>query len=346
MKKPGINKVHIPKLRSKEICTFGMPTLVVEKGEDNKIITKGVLIAIAILPKLTQNIAVQTDAIDTQSENNLQVGKVKSEVTQETQTNEEVTHAKKTFQNSKETQTSSLIKIIKIPPNGKKNCKLKSTGPIIKKDVRLTDNFSSENLFPSSPLPLRHDVALPELWEDKSTSGTQTSPEKSPFVDLNDTFCQGNSNINEYSFPETNKITRVDPLLIEDFTDRFSSIETQTEQAYCQSLFDSDSLSRTFSNETQTTESFNIEPLQVYNNSFTQTCDEILPSDLGLSNIQTQTAWSHFVDTTVSTETQTRNFSCESGCENSNRDCRSWLCIPTNHMETQTDILSILEDLD
>lgn len=314
-------------------------TIVVQK-ENGKMVTKGILIAVTIFPKLTQNIAVQTDAINELDE------KQKSEITQETQTNE--IQRRETFQNSKETQTTSntMKKIIKISSQIKKHdtLKVKSTGVIIKKDVRLTD----DNLFPSSPLPLRHDVALPELWEDKSTSGTQTSPEKSPFAHLNDTFCEDNANIvNEYSFSETNKITQVDSILAEDFTDRFSSIETQTEQAYCQSLFDSDSLSRTFSNETQTTESFNIEPLQLYNNSCTQTCDEILPSDLGLSNIQTQTAWSHFVDTTVSTETQTRNFTCESsGCDDSNHDCRSWLSIQTNHMETQTDILSMLEELD
>ncbi|XP_043461693.1 ATM interactor isoform X2 [Leptopilina heterotoma] len=339
--KAGINSVRIPRLQSSK--QLSNSTIVVQK-ENGKFVTKGVLIAIGILQKLTHNIAVQTDTtIESQIDDSSQVTKSKSEVTQETQTNQ--IQRKENLQNTKETQTSSSItkKMVKSPSQVDKKVEIKSPGLIIKKDVRLTDN----SLFPSSPLPLRHDVALPELWEDKSTLGTQTSPEKSPFGDLNDTFCEDNANIgNEYSFSETNKITQVDSILTEDFADRFSSIETQTEAGYCQSLFDSDSLSRTFSNETQTTESFHIEPLQLYNNSCTQTCDEILPSDLVLSNIQTQTAWSHFVDTTVSTETQTRNFFCESGCEDSNHDCRSWLSIQTNHMETQTDILSMLEELD
>lgn len=365
----GISQVHIPsipKLRRITSTLPNAPSLEPEDKEKDKPKKKAVIIAIQILPKFTHNVAVQTQERNESknTEGSSQSAKVKSEMTQETQTNE--VKKKNTLQTSKETQTLNTIKkIIKVTPRVKKhrmveNLKIKSTEPIINKDMSLTDNFASENLFPSSPLPLRHDVGLPDLWEDKNTSATQTSPEKNIFADLNNTitrsglqtFCEEeNSNsVNEYPFSGTNTITRADPMLTDEYTDRFSSIETQTEQAYCQSLFDSDSLSRTFTlnsnNETQTTESFiNLEPLQLYNHSCTQTCDEILPSDLGLSNIQTQTAWSHFVDTTVSTETQTRDFTCEPGCEDSNHDCRSWLSIQTNHMETQTDLLSMLEDL-
>ena len=365
----GISSVHIPKLRR---ITSTLPdahkllTLEPKDIEKDKSKKRAVIISIQILPKFTQNVGVQTQERNEPqyTKSSSKNAKVKSEITQETQTNE--VQKENTSQTSKETQTFNTIKkMIKITPRVKKhrivqNLKIKSTEPIIHKDVTLTDNFASENLFPSSPLPLRHDVGLPDLWEDKSTSATQTSPEKNIFSDLNNaitrdglqTYCEEeNSNsVNEYPFSRSNKITRADPMLTEEYTDRFNSIETQTEQAYCQSLFDSDSLSRTFTlnsnNETQTTESFiNMEPLQVYNHSCTQTCDEILPSDLSLSNIQTQTAWSHFVDTTVSTETQTRDLTCEPGCEDSNHDCRSWLSIQTNHMETQTDLLSMLEDL-
>ena len=362
-KRPRITSVHIPKLTRQIIPSS--PCTELQDKEKDKPKNKDIVITITVIPKSSHNIGVQTLVKEDSEkpENTLQMAKFKSNLIQDTKMSG--LKEQNSSQTSKQTQTLNAIKkIVKITPRIQKhrieNLKNKSRGPIINKDVSLTDNFSSENLFSSSPLPLRHDVGLPDFWEDKSTSGTQTSPEKDLFADLNDsvtrtgldTFCEEDNSdiVNEYPFSDTNKITRTDPMLTEEFADRFSSIETQTEQVYCQSLFDSDSLSRTFTlnsnNETQTTETFiNMEPLQLYNHSCTQTCDEILPSDLGLSNIQTQTAWSHFVDTTVSTETQTRDFSCESGCEDPNHDCRSWLSIQTNHMETQTDLLSMFEDL-
>lgn len=253
---------------------------------------------------------------------------------------------------------------------------------LLKEDLGL-GNFTSSNLFPSSPLPLRHDDGLQDFWEDKSTSGTQTIPEKDMFEVLNDnvtqtefdTFYNHSTNpliqctpkstvalmtlpyveesstvVEGYSFVSSDGISRSDPMLTDKtFDDKFSSIETQTEQAYSQSFFDSDPLTRSFALsstiETQTTNNLdNMEQL-LYSNTCTQTCNEILPTDLGLSNIQTQTAWTQLEDTTVSAETQTKSLICETGCNISMGACRSWLSTQTSHTETQTDLLSIFESL-
>ncbi|XP_014472690.1 PREDICTED: uncharacterized protein LOC106743405 [Dinoponera quadriceps] len=250
---------------------------------------------------------------------------------------------------------------------------------LLKEDLNLGDNFASANLFPASPLPLRHDVALQDFWEEKNTSSTQTmrTSEKDMFEAFNDNVTQTefetlyehnpliqcvpkssvalmtlpyveSSVVENYSFAHTGITSQVDPLLTsaKTFDDRFSSIETQTEQAFSPSYLYSESLSRSFalsSNiETQTTDNLdNMEQL-LYSNTCTQTCNEMLSSDL-MSNIQTQTAWSHD-DTTVSTETQTKSLICEAGC-NIPMGCRSWLNTQTSHTETQTDLLSIFEGL-
>ena len=286
---------------------------------------------------------------------------------------------------SMETQTTEGSKAFKGSPRVQKHRKdsvsQNSDYTLLKEDLSL-GNFTSSNLFPSSPLPLRHDVGLQDFWEEKSTSGTQTIPEKDMFEVLNDnvtqtefeTFYDHNASpliqcvpkstvalmtlpyveesstaVEGYSFVPSNSISRSDPMLTDKtFDDKFSSIETQTEQAYSQSFFDSDTLTRSFalsSNiETQTTNNLdNMELL--YSNTCTQTCNEILPSDLGLSNIQTQTAWTQLEDTTVSAETQTKSLICETGCNISMGACRSWLNTQTSHTETQTDLLSIFEGL-
>ena len=286
---------------------------------------------------------------------------------------------------SMETQTTEGSKAFKgslrVQKHRKDSVSQNSDYTLLKEDLSL-GNFTSSNLFPSSPLPLRHDVGLQDFWEEKSTSGTQTIPEKDMFEVLNDnvtqtefeTFYDHNASpliqcvpkstvalmtlpyVEEsstaaegYSFVPSNSISRSDPMLTDKtFDDKFSSIETQTEQAYSQSFFDSDTLTRSFalsSNiETQTTNNLdNMELL--YSNTCTQTCNEILPSDLGLSNIQTQTAWTQLEDTTVSAETQTKSLICETGCNISMGACRSWLNTQTSHTETQTDLLSIFEGL-
>lgn len=251
----------------------------------------------------------------------------------------------------------------------------------LKEDINLGDNFASANLFPASPLPLRHDVGLQDFWE-KSTSGTQTIPEKDMFEAFNDsvtqtefdTFYNHSRNpliqgvpkstvalmtlpyaedtsavVEGYSFASADGMSRADPMLTaKTFDDKFSSIETQTEQAFSPSYFYTESLSRSFalsSNiETQTTDNLdNMEQL-LYSNTYTQTCDKMLSSDLGLSNIQTQTAWSHD-DTTVSAETQTKSLICGADCNIPTGACRSWLNTQTSHTETQTDLLSIFEEL-
>ncbi|CAK9833979.1 ATM interactor [Anthophora retusa] len=287
---------------------------------------------------------------------------------------------------SMETQTIEASQAFKnsqrLQKHRKNSVSQNSDYTLVKEDLNL-GNFTSSNLFPSSPLPLRHDDGLQDFWEDKSTSGTQTIPEKDMFEVLNDnvtqtefeTFYNHSPNsliqctpkntvalmtlpyveetstvVEGYSFVPSNSISRSDPMLTDKtFDDKYSSIETQTEQAYSQSFFDSDPLTRSFALsstiETQTTNNLdNMEQL-LYSNTCTQTCNEILPTDLGLSNIQTQTPWTQLEDTTVSAETQTKSLICETGCNISIGACRSWLSTQTSHTETQTDLLSIFEGL-
>nr|XP_034187833.1 uncharacterized protein LOC117607803 [Osmia lignaria] len=341
--------------------------------------------------KLTSDIGVQTDEhrrnkrilSPSKHTNNSHCHNEKREISKQTQTN----ISQKIRQNvmSMETQTTAAPQTFKntlrIQKHRKNSVSQNSDYTLLKEDLNL-GNFTPSNLFPSSPLPLRHDDGLQDFWEDKNTSGTQTIPEKDMFEVLNDnvtqtefeTFYDHSTNpliqcvpkstvalmtlpyVEEtssvgggYSFVSSNSISRSDPMLTDKtFDDRFSSIETQTEQAYSQSFFDSDTLTRSFTLsstiETQTTNNLdNMELL--YSNTCTQTCNEILPSDLGLSNIQTQTAWTQLEDTTVSTETQTKSLICETGCNIPISACRSWLSTQISHTETQTDLLSIFEGL-
>ncbi|XP_012281123.1 uncharacterized protein LOC105700105 isoform X2 [Orussus abietinus] len=333
-------------------------------------------------PKFS-DIAVQTDEIKkskrTPSPSKGNTGK--RQVSRQTQTS--ILPRDKRYRRSAETQTGDdfvskkLTDVSKVRRRRKNNVK-KVENSVLQEDFTFAESFVSENLFPNSPLPLRHDIGLQDLWEDKSTLGTQTSPEKNLFEALNDNVTQTDlvsfytrveptlmhcasqttnltalpynedaAVIDTFTFVPTSDISRVDPLLIqESFDSRFSSIETQTEQGQFRSLFDSEALSGSFiistNIETQTTENFeNIEQL-LYSNTCTQTCDEILPSDLILSNNQTQTAWSQLHDTTVSTETQTKSLS---STDNSiSMTPRSWLSTQTSHTETQTDLLSMLEE--
>ena len=296
---------------------------------------------------------------------------VSQRIRQNVMSMETQTQASQTFKNS-----------LKPQKDGKNSVSQNSDYTLLKEDLNL-GNFTASNLFPSSPLPLRHDDGLQDFWEDKSTSGTQTIPEKDMFEVLNDnvtqtefeTFYDHSTNpliqctpkstvalmtlpyveetstvVEGYSFVSSNSMSRSDPMLTDKtFDDKFSSIETQTEQAYSQSFFDSDPLTRSFALsstiETQTTNNLdNMEQL-LYSNTCTQTCNEILPTDLGLSNIQTQTPWTQLEDTTVSAETQTKSLICETGCNISIGACRSWLSTQTSHTETQTDLLSIFEGL-
>lgn len=263
--------------------------------------------------------------------NKLNVSKNKSpkiHVCQHTQTSD--TPKEKQPKKSAETQTAkTLPRVIRVRQVGKRKKISIDKNSISKEDINIVQTLSSEYLLPDSPLSLRHDIILRDLWEEKSTSGTQTSPEKNIFGDTED-FSMSNAAYQGMS--------RSDPMLTEDFVNRYSSIETQTERAFCKALFDTDPMSS--NNETQTTEIFT-ETME-FNNTYTQTCDDILSSDIvGLSDIQTQTAWSQLDETTVSTETQTKALKCISGCNDSN----SWFATQTNHMETQTDLLNMFEDL-
>ncbi|KAH0949056.1 hypothetical protein HN011_000288 [Eciton burchellii] len=344
---------------------------------------------ISTMTKSTSDIGIQTDdcrkskkaSSPSKSNNNNQHYNAKRRVSKQTQTN----FPEKNFGKSMETQTQALQAIRNASRHGT-GCRTslkQSEHALLKEDLNLGDNFASANLFPASPLPLRHDVGLQDFWE-KNTSGTQTIPEKDIFEAFNDNVTQTefetlyehshnpliqcvpkssvalmtlpyvedtSAVVEGYSFTSADGISQVDPMLTaaKTFDDRFSSIETQTEQAFSPSYFYSESLSRSFalsSNiETQTTDNLDNMAQLLYNNMCTQTCNEMLPSDLGLSNIQTQTAWTHD-DTTVSTETQTKSLICETGCNISIGACRSWLNTQTSHTETQTDLLSIFEGLE
>lgn len=339
--------------------------------------------------KSTSDIGVQTDdykrsrKIPSPSKlnNNNSHCNAKRRISKQTQTS---LTKEKNLGKSMETQTTQASqaneKSSKVYNLGKKYRRAlskQSEHVLLKEDLNLGDNFASANLFPASPLPLCH-VGLQDFWE-KSTSGTQTIPEKDMFEAFNDNVTQtefetlyehshnpliqcvpkstvalmtlpyvedASTGVEGYPFASTDGISRTDPMLTaKTFDDRFSSIETQTEQAFSPSYFYSESLSRSFtlsSNIETQTNLDNMEQL-LYSNTCTQTCNEMLSSDLGLSNIQTQTAWSHD-DTTVSTETQTKSLICETGCNISMGACRSWLNTQTSHTETQTDILSIFEE--
>lgn len=196
--------------------------------------------------------------------------------------------------------------------------------------MKSKNDFATVNLFPNSPVNLQHDVGIQDFWE-RNTLGTQTSPDKNLLDVFNDSVTQTTFYDNgalEF-YPSTSRLSRSDPMLTEEtFSGRFSSIETQTEKPYPQSIFDS---------ETQTTEQFdNIEQL-LYSNMCTQTCNDILPSELGLSDIQTQTAWPELEPGGKGDEEH------EDKIEISG--CRGWLNIQTSHTETQTDLLSIFDEL-
>jgi hypothetical protein len=288
--------------------------------------------AVSILPKLTCDAAIQTEMINIKKKTNTCKNKnIKNQICRQTQTTDNFKD--KQFKKSAETQTTKTVPhVIRIHQIGKHKKISVNNSSVRKENINSVETLSSECQLPSSPLSLRHDVILQDLWEEKSTLGTQTSPEKYIFSDLDD-----------YTMQSTayHGIFRSDPMLTEDtFANKFSSIETQTEKAYCQSIFESDPLSS--NNETQTNFIETMEPLHIYSNTCTQTCDEILSTDLGLSDIQTQTAWNHLDEATVSTETQTKTLKCLSGCNDTN----SWFTIQTNHMETQTDLLHIFEDLE
>jgi len=339
--------------------------------------------------KNTSDVGVQTDDYKKNKKipsptkfHNNNLHNAKRRLSKQTQTNS--FSKEKISGKSIETQTPQANRdTSKVHKRGK--CRVlskQSEETLLKEDLNLGDNFASANLFPASPLPLSHDVGLQDFWE-KNTSGTQTIPEKDMFEAFNDsvtqtefdTFYNHSHNpliqcvpkstvalmtlpyvedtsavVEGYSFASTDGISQADPMLIaKTFDDRFSSIETQTEQAFSPSYFYSESLSRSFalsSNiETQTTDNLdNMEQL-LYSNTYTQTCDKMLSSDLGLSNIQTQTAWSHD-DTTVSTETQTKSLICGTDCNIPSGACRSWLSTQISHTETQTDLLNIFEGLE
>ncbi|XP_071566747.1 uncharacterized protein Asciz [Temnothorax nylanderi] len=342
-----------------------------------------------VATKSTSDVGVQTDDYKRSSKkisnpskfNNNNLHNAKRRISKQTQTNN--LSKEKTSGKSIETQTPQA--------NSKDSSKMHKRGgrcralskqseqTLLKEDLNLGDNFASGNLFPASPLPLRHDVGLQDFWEEKNTSSTQTIPEKDMFEAFNDNvtqtefetfyshshnpliqgvpkstvalmtlpYVEDTSAVEGYSFASTDGMSQADPMLTaKTFDDRFSSIETQTEQAFSPSYFYSESLSRSFalsSNiETQTTDNLdNMEQL-LYSNTYTQTCDKMLSSDLGLSDIQTQTAWSHD-DTTVSTETQTKSLICETDCNIPTGACRSWLNTQTSHTETQTDLFNIFE---
>ncbi|XP_012264392.2 uncharacterized protein LOC105690845 [Athalia rosae] len=300
-----------------------------------------------------------------------QTGGLKTEKQQkkaaETQTNERCILSK----SIQDSTSLTLLKEWQCRKNGLSKA-LNST--ILKEDLNFVDNFAAQNLFSNSPLPLSHDVGLQDLWEVKNTSGTQTS-EENLLEDLNDNVAQTDLNIfynhdeptlmhcgsqttnlnniqyiednsigNTLSFAKIGDVGATDSLLMEKmFDNKFSSIETQTELAFTQQLFEQDaSFTYSSNTETQTTESYENMDQLLYSNMCTQTSDEILFSDLGFSDIQTQTAWPQIEDATVSTETQTKVLKSNPNVPGIGR---SWLHAQTNHMETQTELLNFFENL-
>lgn len=289
------------------------------------------------------DVAVQTDDIKRQKRTPSPSKSLRRRESRQTQTSSLSTRERRQ-RKTVETQTSEAAKS-SFRKSPKKPAP--SRADAFAKELAFAENYGNEHLFPGSPLQLQHDVGLQDLWEEKHTA-TQTSPEKDLLEALNEqptelgccltalTYVVGAPPVS-YPFGAGDGVSRSDPMLtVQSFADRFSSIETQTETAYPGYSFDSEvALSRGFAvssnNETQTTENFdNIEQL-LYSNTCTQTCNDILPSDLGLSDIQTQTAWQE-LDSTVPAETQTVS------------PCRAWLNTRTSHTETQTELLSIFDE--
>lgn len=290
---------------------------------------------IFILPKKTCDVGVQTEGRNSRPKRRYTFATAKK-ICRQTQTSSAVKENSDKI--SAETQTcKALPRVIRVRQIKKRET-LSSNPPeqnlSVQATVHLSDleTLNPEQFLLDTPLTLRDDIIFQDFWEDKSTSGTQTSPEK---------------NIFDFEFVEPSisyqSPIRSDPMLTEKaFTDKFSSIETQTEEDFCRSLFESEACLTSSNNETQTSQSMN----NIYNNICTQTCEDFLPADLVFSNIQTQTAWCDFDEATViSTETQTKDFKCQPGCNYPSEECRSWFPTETNHMETQTDLLSILEEL-
>ncbi|XP_011310723.1 uncharacterized protein Asciz [Fopius arisanus] len=246
-----------------------------------------------------------------------------------------------------------------------------------RRDLQETNDFTNVNLFPN--LNLQHDeapitskyyrggidVGIQDFWEERNTLGTQTSPGKNLLDVFNDSVTQTNFYDHEnqtmenvfktedrisspggsYSrifYPSTSGLSRSDPMLTEEtFGDRFSSIETQTEKPYPQSIFDdTGNLLSSSNTETQTTEHFDNIAQLLYNNMCTQTCNDILSSELGLSDIQTQTAWPE-LEVTGDDKGEDQG---DGEKDISMTGCR-WLNIQTSHTETQTDLLSIFDEL-
>lgn len=195
--------------------------------------------------------------------NNNNLHNAKRRISKQTQTNN--ISKEKTSGKSIETQTPQANRdSSKVHKRGGRCRALskRSEQTLLKEDLNLGDNFASANLFPASPLPLRHDVGLQDFWEEKSTSGTQTIPEKDMFEAFNDNvtqtefetfynhshnpliqcvpkssvalmtlpYVEDTSAVEGYSFASTDGISQADPMLTaKTFDDRFSSIERSEE---------------------------------------------------------------------------------------------------------------------
>ncbi|XP_034946890.1 protein indeterminate-domain 5, chloroplastic [Chelonus insularis] len=296
--------------------------------------------------KSTRDIAIQTDdlkkfkKIVNLSKNN------RRRESRQTQTHS--LSKGKISRNTTATQTHFLHKGI-----NKKNTDIKEEKyEVAKKDFEINYEYSNDNMFSNSPLQLNSDVLsnVNDIWEERNSSGTQTVSEKN-FLDVfNDSVTQ--TEFISFLYPNSG-ISRSDPMLTEKtFNDRYSSIETQTEKEYLESIFDLDytcsNQSRTFalsSNiHTQTTQHFNNIEHLLYSNMCTQTCNDILNSDLVLSDTQTQTAWSELTEENLNSE-KSQHQNSDEKTDMSMIGCKSWLNIQTNHMETQTDLLNIFDEL-
>ncbi|XP_057329166.1 uncharacterized protein LOC130670010 [Microplitis mediator] len=270
---------NLPAVQLSKMVQKKLPVYIRPYQESNQVIqeSKGT--------KDTRDMAIQTDDFK-KIKRTLSPSKAnKRRESRQTQTNSLM--KEKRNRKTVETQTSaaSVRELKKLSTNKKLN--------LPKKDSQLNNNnnnnnntFTNDDLFSESPLPLD---GMQDLWQVRSL-GTKIQ-DKNIIDDLYDNVTQTDMlpyyqedsinqiNIKNSLFSAATRISRSDPMLTEEtLNDRFSSIETQTDRPYFDSIFDSDppNYSRTYAlssnNETQTTQEFDDMKNLLYSNMCTQTC--------------------------------------------------------------------------
>ncbi|CAD6202044.1 GSCOCG00002916001-RA-CDS, partial [Cotesia congregata] len=245
---------------------------------------------------------------------------------------------------SRQTQTNCLLKEKRSRKTVETQTSVGSVKELKKLSINKKQNLPKKDDLFSDSLPLD---GMQELWPVRSP---ESKVEKNIIDDLYDNVTQTDilpfyqedsiTQLNsKNSLFSATRISRSDPMLTEEINDKFSSIETQTDRPYLDSIFDPEpNYSRPYAvssnNETQTTQEFDDMKSLLYSNMCTQTCYDVLHPDLGLSDTQTQTAWSEELDVESSGHDKSSIIAC-----------RSWLSTQTSHTETQTDLLNIFDEL-